>query len=351
MCTPFDQTDSVCDGYRDTNPERGLLYTCGDQPGSESGYSNDAVARPNETFSFGQSQLHWHLDCEYDNVPSSCAMSVQHEFRQGLVARSWTAEKPVPYAYIPCPSFSLSAPVHRLPQRDDYPAQAGVAYRASGPHRLAEALSPAMAYTNAMTTGGFAADSHSSVHTAARASPSSLLPSANFSGTTNDYLESPYPSNIPPYQAESYSFPIHEQSNQYGGHDKNLHYSRRPGLQHLDGRSTNTSAAMERGDSQYSATSTFSRRSRRSLSSGTPSQTIACETCNTSFSGRFRRRNLTRHTRTTHGDDTAPLHACMVLGCGRTYKRSDALRAHEGKKHLDLLGPRPSRLRRPGQVG
>lgn len=53
--------------------------------------------------------------------------------------------------------------------------------------------------------------------------------------------------------------------------------------------------------------------------------------CEAIFTGKFRRGNRGRHILRTHKQTI--VYACNVLGCNRTYKRSDALLKHQRSKH------------------
>jgi hypothetical protein len=49
-----------------------------------------------------------------------------------------------------------------------------------------------------------------------------------------------------------------------------------------------------------------------------------CNQCNSPFTGKYRRRNLTRHVRVTHEHET-----CLCEMCNKTFRRSDALLVHQ----------------------
>lgn len=173
------------------------------------------------------------------------------------------------------------------------------------------------------------------------------------------------------HHLEPCPFPYDEHSHLCNGHIEQLPH---PGDQEVpDARPTTESnflkpgaldnyTAMERGDSRQSFASTTSRRSRISATSAryvksintarkgltSVSQTRTCEECNRAFTGKYSKRNLTRHRQSVHPDHDAQPFSCEVPGCGRTYKRSDALRVHQGKVHAH---PRQPRLRRTFEDG
>lgn len=225
-------------------------------------------------------------------------------------------------------------------------------------------LPAATDYTNAMISSGPALDDNGLAGSAAHESLSSLLCPPGVPGPANANFERHQLFHCPPHPMEACSFPADEHSHHCSGHEEYQHYNRQSNLQQSHGLSP-TSAMMEREDSHRSINSTHSRRSRRSLPPGTAryasascgllinltllSRRIACETCNKWFHGQFCRRNLTRHTQTAHRGNAALTYVCMVPGCDHAYKRSDALRVHEGKAHPTLFAPRESRSKRPDE--
>lgn len=70
---------------------------------------------------------------------------------------------------------------------------------------------------------------------------------------------------------------------------------------------------------------------------------MVCGTCEEQFKGTYRKRNLSRHMLTIHGDKE--LKVCEVAGCSRSYKRSDALIVHMRKEHMDIAPPLQHRRR------
>ncbi|KAF2189747.1 hypothetical protein K469DRAFT_47275 [Zopfia rhizophila CBS 207.26] len=70
-------------------------------------------------------------------------------------------------------------------------------------------------------------------------------------------------------------------------------------------------------------------------------QSIQCQFCNQKFTGLYGKGNLTRHRRLKHFaiDEASMGFKCTL--CDKTYKRKDARKKHEWKKHGH--GPRPKK--------
>jgi hypothetical protein len=68
--------------------------------------------------------------------------------------------------------------------------------------------------------------------------------------------------------------------------------------------------------------------------------TTSCGTCDTTFTGSYRKGNFQRHVRLVHGDRDFP---CQEPGCPKTYKRQDARLKHYRSKHPHLAGAPLSR--------
>ncbi|KAF1925321.1 uncharacterized protein M421DRAFT_423878 [Didymella exigua CBS 183.55] len=64
---------------------------------------------------------------------------------------------------------------------------------------------------------------------------------------------------------------------------------------------------------------------------------LICNICSERFIGDYRKRNLSRHRLSLHGNSEPVV--CEVLGCQRSYKRSDALKVHLRKAHPNTVSP------------
>ncbi|KAH7388738.1 hypothetical protein BKA66DRAFT_460639 [Pyrenochaeta sp. MPI-SDFR-AT-0127] len=71
---------------------------------------------------------------------------------------------------------------------------------------------------------------------------------------------------------------------------------------------------------------------------------MVCETCGTKTTGVYCKTNMNRHIRLKH-----PLSGSIMLtpcrACSATFRRSDAARKHEWKKHR-ILDARPNKRRK-----
>ncbi|KAJ8107046.1 hypothetical protein OPT61_g9134 [Boeremia exigua] len=116
--------------------------------------------------------------------------------------------------------------------------------------------------------------------------------------------------------------------------------------QPLPGQPPDQHTDMGRSGSQQSLSSVDSglvHASTVSLSSQIDGN-ISCCLCGASFSGKYCKRNLTRHKQTVHPAGEVLMYHCKQPNCRRAYKRSDALRVHQSKKHPGSHPPpRPRR--------
>jgi hypothetical protein len=75
-------------------------------------------------------------------------------------------------------------------------------------------------------------------------------------------------------------------------------------------------------------------------------ETMYCQHkgCTVGFTGKHRRGTLHRHMRLKHGGalEHGRLYACQAQGCGKDYKRQDALLKHQRHKHPELGIPPPT---------
>ena len=92
----------------------------------------------------------------------------------------------------------------------------------------------------------------------------------------------------------------------------------------------------DRGSSYDSAKEKEDEFSTDVLGSESPAlpETLVCNVlnCTQEFSGEFRKGNMARHLRYTHGRG-GPRYVCAETSCGRTYRRSDSLLVHYRKYH------------------
>lgn len=85
-----------------------------------------------------------------------------------------------------------------------------------------------------------------------------------------------------------------------------------------------------------------SRKTKRvSFKNRDLSSPIQCDSCDAVFIGQYQRSNLARHHKTKHSESEARF-KCQRLFCPAVYKRADALRKHEWKKHR-MEGSRPEK--------
>jgi hypothetical protein len=59
---------------------------------------------------------------------------------------------------------------------------------------------------------------------------------------------------------------------------------------------------------------------------------VYCNQCSSPFTGKYRRRNLTRHVKVTHEHET-----CLCEMCNKTFRRSDALLVHQRRRCPGLI--------------
>ncbi|KAF2622069.1 hypothetical protein BU25DRAFT_426024 [Macroventuria anomochaeta] len=89
------------------------------------------------------------------------------------------------------------------------------------------------------------------------------------------------------------------------------------------------------GSRESERVSESSRRTSGLSNVGSPM--LVCDVCEERFKGDYRKKNLTRHMLSMHGDNK--LIVCEVPGCQRSYKRSDAVGVHKRKAHPDIAPP------------
>jgi hypothetical protein len=104
-------------------------------------------------------------------------------------------------------------------------------------------------------------------------------------------------------------------------------------------------ARSEQGSYQPMSVSSASTSSELSVASSSVPAALYCseEGCDAVFSGAYRRGNLARHKRSIHRG-LPGTYLCEVLGCHRSFNRSDARLKHYRKHHPEL-SPRPIELR------
>jgi ssDNA-binding Zn-finger/Zn-ribbon topoisomerase 1 len=95
------------------------------------------------------------------------------------------------------------------------------------------------------------------------------------------------------------------------------------------------SKELARTSSLSSTSATTSSMSKASWSASESLQALRCDQCDLEFHGRYQRGNLTRHKRLRHMHKQMH-YTCPDPVCGKTYKRSDALRKHCWKSHRSL---------------
>lgn len=222
---------------------------------------------------------------------------------------------------------------------------------------LAQTTPLATQDNRAFVASGSAAEYYYPSNAATQQSQQDVFSSDHFPYATNEPLDGHDLFDVDLKHAEPYCLSCYEHYSQTEGLDLYPQDPEGPSLQHLQDSCAYSSVAMGQGRSQQSAISTNSRDSRRSRSSNvaryvsppytsstdlTPvSLKIDCEVCGKSYNGVYRKRNLLRHVQTAHGI-CLPVYACKVSGCDLSYRRSDALRAHERRKHPELLRRGPS---------
>jgi hypothetical protein len=93
-----------------------------------------------------------------------------------------------------------------------------------------------------------------------------------------------------------------------------------------------------------------------SIYSDTPapySDTLYCpyEGCTLRFTGDHRRGTVQRHIRLKHAGEEERRYSCQVEGCGKNYRRQDALLKHQRSKHPELGLPPPRSRKQESLAG
>lgn len=239
-------------------------------------------------------------------------------------------------------------------------------YQAQNIRGVARAVAPATGYASAIDTSDSAVDDNSVSSFTAHESVFQLSCPPGASAPIDADPERHHAFDIPSQAVRPCPYPVQEHSHHCSDHKEHLRYDYRSNLRESHNRNL-SSTVIERGNSHHIPSLTNSRQSERPLSPDKArycssscvsfeglmmfSERLVCKTCNTPFTGSYRRRNFTRHKQTAHGDGAIPLYACAVPGCDRAYKRGDALRVHEGRIHPTLFAPRQSRSKRPEEQG
>ncbi|KAF2133053.1 hypothetical protein P153DRAFT_393982 [Dothidotthia symphoricarpi CBS 119687] len=79
-------------------------------------------------------------------------------------------------------------------------------------------------------------------------------------------------------------------------------------------------------------------------------QTMACRQCSSVYRGEWANHNLDRHVKSKHGLDGPKVVRCEILGCGRQFRRGDALLVHRRRHHSHLkIAPPQARRKRYGE--